>query len=378
MVEIDYLQLALAFLGGSGVTGLVLAYWQTLEERNERARTAFRELILTPEFLRMLLVFQQLRILHETQETFKRERRASVFIKQSIIQITDQSQLDALFADADKEFLRTEREVIDSGIPLLIPERMRQTISAIHRSLDDRDLESINKQIRLLSQELREILGLRWLDGSSAIEPKIRQHRPPSSGPELDDTTQLWRLLVEHDVLSSLDAILLLLLPLTTFAVSITPFLLGLGVMWRYLAGFAVIAIPIFVASLVVLVRAKLAGGIAGRVRSLGLLVLLLAFGILLVVLWLTHLVRGGDILVVSLEKVALASFASAGFAFALASYPTKWLARTLKDRMSWRSDEIEAAFSSIYPLRSSYVSWKWVSAQCLLGSALLLAYVFL
>jgi len=359
MPEIDYVQLALAFLGGSGVTGLVLAYWQTREERNERARSAFRELILTPEFRRMLVVFQQLRILHEAQDTFKRERRASVFVRQSIIQIADQSQLDTLFADADKEFLRTEREVIDSGIPLLIPERMRQTINAIHRALDDRDLKSIKEQIRLLSQELREILGLRWLDGRSAIEPKIRQSRPPSSGPEPDDTTQLWRLVVEHDVLSSLDAILLLLLPLTTFTISITPFLLGLGVMWRYLAGFAVVAIPIFAASLVVLARAKLAGGIAGRVRSLGLLVLLLAFGILLVVLWLTHFVRGGDILVVSLEKVALASFASAGFAFALASYPTKWLAKTLKDRIPWRSDEIEAAFSNTYPLRSSYVSWK-------------------
>jgi hypothetical protein len=92
----------------------------------------------------------------------------------------------------------------------------------------------------------------------------------------------------------------------------------------------------------------------------------------------LTHVVRGGDILFLSLDKVAFASLAGASFAFALASYPTKWLAKTLKDRIPWRRDEIEAAFSSIYPLRASYVSWKLVVAQCLWGSVLLLAYVFL
>lgn len=238
---------------------------------------------------------------------------------------------------------------------------------------------------KIMENPLLAILGtvaaaiILWLllKSRGTMEPGI-QLRSPSSGSKHDDTTQLWRLMVEHDILSSLDAILLLLLPLTTFTISVTPFLLGLGVLWRYLAGFAVFAILIFVASLVVLVRAKLAGGIAGRVRSLGLLVLLLAAGIPLAVFWLTHLVRGGDILVLPMEKVALASFAGAFFAFALASYPTKWLAGTLKDRIPWRRDEIEAAFSSIYPLRSSYGPWKWALVQGLFGSALLLAYVFL
>jgi len=164
MAEIDYVQLALAFLGGSGVTGLVVTYLETREKRREQARATFRELILTPDFRKLLAVFQMVRILYDAQDEFKSQGAALVFVKESIEKITDQSQLDSLFADAQKEFLRTNRNVIDSGVPLMIPEGMRKTILAIHMALGKMDARSIRDQTRILSNQLRQTLGLELLD----------------------------------------------------------------------------------------------------------------------------------------------------------------------------------------------------------------------
>ena len=164
MAEIDYVQLALAFLGGSGVTGLVVTYLETREKRREQARATFRELILTPDFRKLLAVFQMVCILYDAQDEFKSQGAALVFVKESIEKITDQSQLDSLFADAQKEFLRTNRNVIDSGVPLMIPEGMRKTILAIHMALGKMDARSIRDQTRILSNQLRQTLGLELLD----------------------------------------------------------------------------------------------------------------------------------------------------------------------------------------------------------------------
>ena len=164
MTEIDYIQLALVFLGGSGLTGLLVTCWQTWEERRRQARAAFRELILTPDFRKLLAVFQMVGTLYDAQDEFKSQGQALVFVKESIVKITDQSQLDSLLADAQKEFLRIDRNVIDSGVPLMIPERMRKTILAIHKALGKMDARSTRDQIRLLSNQLRQTLGLKLLD----------------------------------------------------------------------------------------------------------------------------------------------------------------------------------------------------------------------
>ena len=49
MAEIDYVQILLAFLGGSGFTGLAVTYVQLREERKEKARDRFGDLVMTSE-----------------------------------------------------------------------------------------------------------------------------------------------------------------------------------------------------------------------------------------------------------------------------------------------------------------------------------------
>ena len=54
MAEIDYVQILLGFLGGSGLVGLVLTYLQLREERREKARERLSGLVMTSELRRYL------------------------------------------------------------------------------------------------------------------------------------------------------------------------------------------------------------------------------------------------------------------------------------------------------------------------------------
>lgn len=54
MAEIDYVQILLGFLGGSGLVGLVLTYFQLREERKEKARERLSGLVMTSELRRYL------------------------------------------------------------------------------------------------------------------------------------------------------------------------------------------------------------------------------------------------------------------------------------------------------------------------------------
>jgi hypothetical protein len=60
MADIDYVQILLGFLGGSGLVGLVVTYLQFREERKERARDRFSGLVMTQ---RLRLVFGTLALL---------------------------------------------------------------------------------------------------------------------------------------------------------------------------------------------------------------------------------------------------------------------------------------------------------------------------
>jgi hypothetical protein len=54
MAEIDYVQILLGFLGGSGLVGVVVTYIQLREERKERARDRLIGLVMTSEMGRFL------------------------------------------------------------------------------------------------------------------------------------------------------------------------------------------------------------------------------------------------------------------------------------------------------------------------------------
>lgn len=217
-----------------------------------------------------------------------------------------------------------------------------------------------------------------YVEIRDAMKPAMHEPEVSSSESKQGDTAQLERLLREHDVLSSLDAVLLLLLPLTTFVISIAPQLPSLGITGQYAYGFVLIAVLAFIESLRRLIPAKIAGNIPGRVGALVPLVFLVGFGVSFVLIWLTHLVRGGEILVLTGERLVFVVLAGLSFGHALSSLPTKWLAATLKDRIPWKCDTIEAAFNSTFILRLSYQTRKATLIQCVTGLVLLLAFVFL
>jgi hypothetical protein len=197
-----------------------------------------------------------------------------------------------------------------------------------------------------------------------------------------EEAGDIRRIFIEHDFFSSLDAVLLLLMPLATLGVSVVPQLLALGFSWTYLAGFIVIAIVVFFVSLMLLVRAKLGGSesvtcISGRAQAWSYpFIFLSVFACSFAVFATTHLVLGGEMLVIPLDRLFLVVFGCVMLGHALASYPTTWLARKMKDRMPWRSDEIEKAFSSTPFVRASYRPRRWALIQSLIGLALLVLYV--
>jgi hypothetical protein len=242
--------------------------------------------------------------------------------------------------------LRRARSSLDEGLP--------QVAKQISR---ERDVNHTSKE-------------------SSAVPPLGQRM---SKDLNQEEVANIKRILIEHDFFSSLDTILLLYMPLATLGVSVVPHLLGLPFAWHYLAAFVAIATVVLLVSVALLARAKLAGSgsatsISGRAEAWAFpFIFLIASASSLLMLAITDLVLGVEI---SLGSLALAAFGGVFLGNALSSYPTKWLARRLKDRMPWRSDEIENLFSTTPFVRLSYRPGRWVLIQSLIGLALLFLYV--
>jgi len=186
---------------------------------------------------------------------------------------------------------------------------------------------------------------------------------------------ELKRMLIEHDVLSSLDALLLLLVPLALFCIGITSWLLSLGFPWHVLALFSTATPIIFLLPLGFLVQAKFTGSIVGRVRAWATLFHFLAIIGSLLLLLVSLRVIVGETAILSLESIPLLAFGIVGLGHGLASHPVRSAETTLKNRIPWRTAEIEAAFRDTFVLRSSYLTRREAVAESLIGLALLLLF---
>jgi hypothetical protein len=230
--------------------------------------------------------------------------------------------------------------------------------------------------------EAKELLRTRSM-GIAKLEPFLviansAKSAQEPTGSKKDDSNQLHRLMVQHDVLSSLDAILLLLLPLATFLIGVAPRLYPLGPLGRYAFFFTILSIGAFIWALLKLIPAKISGSLKGRAQALAALDFLGAWACALLLLVAVHVVVGEEILVLSAERLGLLTFAGIFLGYALASYPTRWLAGTLKSRMPWKSAEIEEAFSSTMFLRAAYTTKRQTVAMVMVGLILLLLFVLL
>jgi hypothetical protein len=163
MAEIDYVQILLGFLGGSGLVGLILTYFQMREERKEKARERLSNLVMTSELRRFLgSLGAQMDTLPEGLE----------LVKKLLVAQADQKRSDEVARI--KELLEWAREklqslkkarsrylrIIDNGDFFLTPTEWRRDADKFMCSVADyidrcKDIYHIGKRLGLLDAEQR-------------------------------------------------------------------------------------------------------------------------------------------------------------------------------------------------------------------------------
>jgi hypothetical protein len=171
-MDIDYLQLFLVLLGGSGLAGWLLTYLQFREERQERVRLHFRELVMTKDFLALLGCLHSLLVIMNAVADLEKGSKPTMLVKDtqgqsSLVQIEHVDDLRPEFESWLRNLSVGHDTLMRSGVLFLLPDRINlQIIAALQcaRDYGPHNAEPVRYQLRLLSVELKKILGLRILD----------------------------------------------------------------------------------------------------------------------------------------------------------------------------------------------------------------------
>lgn len=194
------------------------------------------------------------------------------------------------------------------------------------------------------------------------------------SDSEINSIVELRRMIVENDVFASLDTCLLLLLPLATFAIGVTPQLLNLELPWRELTIFTFFTVLVSLIVLTLLIHAKITGSTRGRMRAWAATFHFSAiFGLLCVSLVVIALL---SLQPVDAAAMSLPVVGSTSIGHALAFRLGKWFRSKIEPRIPWQTPVIEAAFRETTIVRLSYASTtKQSITELLLGVVLLLLF---
>lgn len=166
------------------------------------------------------------------------------------------------------------------------------------------------------------------------------------SDTELQEIRGLLERIQEEQVLSGLDSVLLLLLPLTTFLFSVTPILLRLS---RFIAFMSDLLAVLFASVLIVLVIGKVKGSDSIRIVAWFMFILFsVLFAIFSVYNGILGIVIGGPITVSPLflgYYILGEAISTVGVAYP----PIACMRRTIESRLPTRRAEIERAYHFLW-----------------------------
>jgi hypothetical protein len=141
-MEIDWSQILLGFVTGGGFVGLVTTYYQLRQERIERARARFREIVLTKDFLELLGHISHMAWALKKYET---------------------TQAD--FTKTAEQFAEVVRRPMNGAVLWFLGPEIRQRVTSVLDLLDTRaPAESVRREAKLLSDDLRNMLGFGVLE----------------------------------------------------------------------------------------------------------------------------------------------------------------------------------------------------------------------
>jgi hypothetical protein len=169
---IDYLQLVLVLLGGSGLAGWFLTYLQFREERREQGRLQFRELVMTNDFVAFLGCLHSLLYIVGAVADLKKGRTAEMVIKDaqgksSLVQIKREEDLRPEFDKWLRNLAESHDTLVRTGVLFLLPSSISSQIITILETARDHgydEAQPVKQQLAILSAELKRILGLAVLE----------------------------------------------------------------------------------------------------------------------------------------------------------------------------------------------------------------------
>jgi hypothetical protein len=169
----DYLQILLSLVGGSGLAGWILTYVQLRHQRLVEARHLFRDIVLTKDMLELLAVDYDLIALQKgTLEFGEGKRPIYVRIlggsKGKRIEIRTEKQLIELTEKVCVRANTLADQVAKSGLTMLLPERLRKQAENVRRAMEypraPSDTQKARQELDKLGRELKKVLGTEVLD----------------------------------------------------------------------------------------------------------------------------------------------------------------------------------------------------------------------
>jgi hypothetical protein len=157
MPEIDYIQILLGFIGGSGLMGLIVSYMELSQERKQRAREQFRELVLTSDFRNLLRSIQM--TLYLLRAVVKQERggRANVVIGDKVRQLKGPEDWKPELEELTRHVLEINNKFQMTGSILFIPDPLREKIHSAIGCVADLIESKTLKNLTSARESLEEV-----------------------------------------------------------------------------------------------------------------------------------------------------------------------------------------------------------------------------
>ncbi len=176
----DSLAVFFGFLGGSGVTGLLIFFLERYYVEKQRAREYFTRMVLTPGFKKFLGSFYNILFHLDSLRALHQGERSYYFIPEKG-EIKDINKLRTLTYQRIEEHKISFQNLINEGVLLFLPQSIYQTILSLDETLDhvleklrsgkldDLKEDEIKKYSTLrkqLKKDIKDILGFSILEES--------------------------------------------------------------------------------------------------------------------------------------------------------------------------------------------------------------------
>jgi hypothetical protein len=165
------IQSVLAFLAGSGLTGLAIFWYEKRERRREKAIDRFLERVLTQDFFSFESLLWDLCNLYRMHDKLKKGEIATCVLEGAVVTMKDETDWNRTLTRFLLKCPRALKRLQDTGVMTLAPKKIRLRIADIGLRLTEfkkqmttgQDIselaQKIENQLRGLSRDIRDIIG---------------------------------------------------------------------------------------------------------------------------------------------------------------------------------------------------------------------------